>query len=440
MGACSNDDSTCGINLIMNFKLRLVFYICVMIYKFALDYSYIKYVSEIFQYAGFLLDLNLFNYILSSLIVTVFIFLVPYEFEKISDWFLNFFFLLVIMPIACMFGLNKNLSIDVFLLNILVYIIIFFMLKIKQVKVVNFSKVNNGELFFLIFSIFLIFYLISWYFLTGAISNFNLDFSRVYEFREVNSELTNIGIASYINNWVYQIFSLALLGYGFLRKNKIIILFSIVSQVIFFGVSAHKSVLFSIFMIVGLYYYFKITKSLIVIPVFLSLIIMISMIIYWNDSFSIYPSMFVRRFIFVPAQLSYAYFDFFQINPYDFWSRSFLSSIKSTNYPEGVSKTIGYFLGTEASANNGFVSSGYAQAGLFGVVLYAFLTGYLLKNIDYLANSNNYPLWFSLIVIVNPLKNLILSSDLFTVLLTHGLLISILILFLLNNVKRNKVP
>lgn len=424
----------------MNFKLGLVFYICVMIYKFALDYSYINYVSEVFQYAGFLLDFSIFNYVLSTIIVTLFVFLVPYNFNKISDWFLNFFFLLVLMPIACMYGLNKNLSISVFLLNILVFLILYIILKIKQIKVLNFSKVKNGESLFLFLSVFVIFYLISWYILTGAISNFNLDFSKVYEFREINSELTNIGVASYVNNWVYQIFSLALLGYGFLKKNKFIIIFSIVSQIIFFGVSAHKSVLFSIFMIAGLYFYFKISKSLIVIPIFLSLLIMISMTIYLNDNFSIYPSMFIRRFIFVPAQLSYAYFDFFQINPYDFWSRSFLSSINSTHYPDGVSKTIGYFLGTEASANNGFVSSGYAQAGLFGVILYASLTGYILKNIDYLAKANSYPLWFSLILIVNPLKNLILSSDLFTVLLTHGLLISILLLFLLNNIDRNKVP
>ena len=90
-------------------------------------------------------------------------------------------------------------------------------------------------------------------------------------------------------------------------------------------------------------------------------------------------------------------------------------------------------MGGGASANNGFVSSGYAQAGMFGVFLYTVIIGWLLKCIDFLSTKSRYPLWFSLILVVNPLKTLMLSSDLFTTLLTHGLLISIMLLMLFNN-------
>ena len=413
-------------------RLKFFSFFAVVLYKAALDFSYTIYVSKVFEYAGFLLDFNVYNYILSNLILIVIFFFVPTQFDKISDWFLNFFYLIILVPIGSMYGLNQELSLSVFIMNISVFIIIYLMLRVKQVKVPRLKYISRGEGIFLSSSIMMIFYLIFWYFITGAISNFNLDLSKVYDFREINSELTNIGFAVYVNNWVYQIFSLALLGYGFLRKNYIIIVFSLISQIIFFGVSAHKSVLFSIFMIIGLYYFFRFTKNLIVVPIFFTILIVISLYISFSDMRSIYPSIFIRRLFFVPAQLSYAYYDFFQNNPHDFWAQSIMSVFFETNYPEGVSKTIGNYLGGGASANNGFVSSGYAQAGLFGVILYTLITGWILKNIDYLSNSNGYPLWFSLILVVNPLKNLILASDLFTTLLTHGLLISILLLILFN--------
>lgn len=437
MGTCPYDASFSGTNIIMNFKSNLTFYITILIYKAFLDFSYVNYITEVFFYSGYVLDYRLSNYIISWILVIAMMFIVPYSFSRISDWFLNFYYLLVIIPIACMYGLDRNLPITVILINLLGFAIIYLILNIKQFKAIKTEKINGGESFFLYLCVFMTFYLLFWYVGTGAISNFNLDLAKVYEYRELNSDLTNIGVASYVNNWVYQVFSLALLGYGFLKKNYIIISFSMISQFIFFGVSGHKSVLFSIFMIAGLYYYFKISNSLIIVPVFLSILILVCLVIFYNDNYSIYPSIFIRRFIFVPAQLSYAYIDFFQNNPPDLWARSFLSSLNETNYPDGVSKTIGNYLGSEASANNGFISSGYAQGKIFGVILYSTITGWLLKYIDHLASSNSFPLWFSLLMIVNPLKNLLLSSDLFTVLLTHGLLVSILLLILLNNPERD---
>lgn len=407
-------------------------FITIILYKIMLDISYITYVSEVFEYSGFFLDFNIYNYIFSNVILISILFLVPTQFEKISDWFLNLFYLIILIPLGSMYGLNQKLDILVFLINVFVYIIIYLMLRIKQVKVPKIKYISKGEGIFLSLSLVMIFYLIFWYVITGAISNFNLDLSKVYDFREINAELTNIGFAAYVNNWVYQIFSLSLLGYGFLKKNNSIIIFSLISQVVFFGVSAHKAVLFSIFMIVGLYYFFKLTKNLIVIPIFFVLLISVSLYIANDDSHSIYPSMFIRRLFFVPAQLSYAYFDFFQQNPYDLWAKSVMSLFYNTNYPEGIPKTIGNFLGDGASANNGFVSSGYAQAGIFGVLLYTIITAWILKIIDYLSATNSYPLWFSLILVVNPLKNLMVSSDLFTTLLTHGLLISMVLLVLFN--------
>lgn len=416
-----------------NLKHKILFFFVVLFYKLSLDYAYIVYVTKVFGYAGFELNITLKNFITSNLLILIILNFVPYEFKKISDWFLNFFYIIALVPLSVLYGLNSKLELKVILINIFTYFVIYLVINIKQFKVLKVKKLSRGEPIFVSLSLIMVLYLIIWYVITGALGSFNLDFSKVYEFREKNAELTNVGIAAYVNNWVYQIFSLAFLGYGYLKKNKNIVIFSVLSQIIFFGVSAHKSVLFSIFMIGGLYYYFKITKHLTIIPVLFLLLIWISLYIAHQDMISIYPSMFIRRFFLVPAQLSFAYYDFFQNNPFDYWAKSILSGFNITHYSESIPQTIGNYVGTGSSANNGFVSSGYSQAGLFGVLLYAFITGITLKFIDYLSLTNNYPLWFSLIIVVNPLKNLIVASDLFTTLLTHGLIISIFLLWLLNS-------
>lgn len=414
---------------------KLVLIISIMCYKLSLDIVYVNFICEFFLYEGYNLNLNLLNYSISSLMILLFGLLVPSFLNKISDWFLLTFYILVLVPILTMYGLDQNLSIFPVIMHLLTYLIIYFILRIRNIKVLKVNNISNGKNLFIFINFFMILYLLMWYIYTGAIKNINFDLAKVYDFRELNSGLTNIGFASYLNNWVYKLSSLVLMGYGFLRKNIFIIIFSIITQLIFFSVSTHKSVLFSGFMIFGIYMYLKKTKKMIYIPAFLgSIIIIIFILSTYQEEYILYSSIFIRRFLFVPAKLAYDYYEFFQDNTFSWWSTSIFSTFIDTPYVLGIDRAIGAYLGTpDAYMNNGFVSSGYAQAGILGVLIYAITIGWILKFINHLTVNTVYPLWFSLIIVSNPLINLILSSDLFAVLLTHGLILSILFLVLLNN-------
>ena len=90
---------------------------------------------------------------------------------------------------------------------------------------------------------------------------------------------------------------------------------------------------------------------------------------------------------------------------------------------------IGQFRGTDASANNGYVSSGYAHAGIMGVFLYSLILGVIMSLLNSMTRNSDH-LWFYLALVIVPIRAVVISSDLFTSLLTHGLLISILLIFL----------
>ncbi|MDY0841960.1 hypothetical protein [Acinetobacter radioresistens] len=409
---------------------RLCYLIFAILLKIILDYSYVNYVVEVFAYDGFELNFDIKRYFLISLILIAISILTPKIINKISDYFFNIFLFLVIYPLGVMTSLNSYLSLEPFFVNIVVFSTLMLFMKLKfSNKKINVPYVKNGRHIYLYLSWFMIVYLIVLYVITGAISNFNLDLSKVYDFRDVNAELTNVGITAYLNSWVYQVFSIALMAYALLKKNYILFFVLILTQVFFFGIAAHKSILFSPLMVVGVYFYLSKTKALSTVPIMLFLVVLVGVMLFYLDNKSLLSSVLIRRIFFVPANLSFAFFDFFSNHQFNYWSDSILSSFQSKKYYNSIPQEVGNYLGTNARANNGLVSSGYAQAGYLGIFIYSTILFFILKLIDGLAEKN-IPIWFYLVLVITPIRNLMLSSDLFTVLLTHGFIVAIIMLIL----------
>ena len=104
------------------------------------------------------------------------------------------------------------------------------------------------------------------------------------------------------------------------------------------------------------------------------------------------------------------------------------------DYPYDVNPAalIGRYMGTDSHANNSFLATGYMHAGLAGIVLYGVVVGLLFRVIDSLAN-NGLPPWVAVAAIIVPSQSLLVGADLPTAILTHGIGISIVILFLLRS-------
>lgn len=410
----------------MNSKTKFI--ISIIVFRLLLDLSYFLIISKSFGYMGFNISFLIVQYALSWIIYIGVANIIPNKLEKISDYFFATALLSVLAPLSCIYGFDTELSIYPLTMLILALSIIWI---ITENNYFNFSKfriVKFGKSIAVITSFLFVVSLVCWYYMSGVV--FNLDFSKVYDYRSENAKLSTFGFLAYTNIWTFKIFNVFLMCLALKRRRFIVFSLLFVVQIYFFAASAHKSVLFYPFLVVGIWLYFRKTNSLSVLPVMFSVVILCSILTFYIFDDMFLSSFFSRRVFFIPAKLAYDYYDFFSINPKIFWSNSLLSTYIEYPYDVSMSKVIGRHLGKpDMAANNGFVSSGYAHAGIYGVIIYSIIIGIILRFVDEMAKGY-MPIWFTVSLTVIPLRNLLISSDLLTTLLTHGFLVAILLLYL----------
>ena len=413
----------------------LMFFIASVFFRTMLDISYMFFVSRVYGYKGFAYDPLAGSYLFSWFFFFWAMTFISPRLERISDFFFAMALLLVIAPLTSLYGLSGRGAFPV-LITIGSINIMYLLTRPGLFKVPVFPVIIGGRKFAALISVAMVLYLVTWYFGSGAVRFFNLDFSRVYESRTASAELANIGVLAYLNNWVYKIFSMFLLAWLLYKRNFMLALLVVGAQVFFYGVSAHKSVLFLPAMILGVWFYFRRTNRLDSMPVLLSMVVSTALFLYLAFDQTMPASMFIRRVFYTPALLTYDYFSFFSENAHVFWSNSILAGLQNYPYDKAVPYMIGEYNGSGSHANIGFIANGYAHAGLPGVLVYSIIFALILRFID--VTGRYMPAWFGLALTIIPLRVALLSSDLFTVMSTHGMLIALLLLIFVRNPLQNK--
>lgn len=412
---------------------RLVFVFSCLLFRVMLDLAYALFVSKVFYYEGYHFEPSASNYLLSWLVYGFCAILVRHVLYVISDYFMVTFLLAVMAPMSSMIGLG-NYELSPFFVTTGVFL--FFKLvqyggPLSQLMPPpKLPQLARGRKVSLYIAFAAVVFLVSWYFASGAVMHFNLDFSKVYDYRAKSSELANVGVLAYLNNWVYSVFTIFLIAYSLYKRNFVLFWVLFVVQIFFYGVSNHKSVFFAPVMVFGVWYYFRNYKSLTVMPIGFLFIVGLTLGAYLYLGDVMMASMFIRRVFYVPSMLAFDYFEFFSNNQFVYWSNSILSGFLDYPYEDGVGRVIGEFNGSGAGANNGFISSGYAHAGILGVMIYSVVLSYFLKVVDSAVNNSDIPVWLAVCMMLVPLRSTLISSDLLTTMLTHGLLLSLIMLLL----------
>ena len=407
------------------------FLLLLIIFRIILDFSYINFVIPVYTYEGYKLDIQPINYLLSWCLYIPSFYIVRDKLVKPSDYFFMTALLSVYAPLTSYYALS-GLGVYPVVASLISFYMIFLLINTKLVRVIKFSTYRAGVKFSFLVSLISVFILILWYIVSGAVNYFNLDFTKVYEYRELSSEVATVGFMGYFNGWVYNVFIVYAIAYTLLYKKFYITFILIVIQVFFYGVSAHKAVLFTPIVVLSIWWYFRKYSSLLFMVISFSMILLLSLLIYFYENDTLTGSLFIRRVFFVPARLTYEYFDFFEKYQHIYWSNSVLSWLIDYPYSDRMTKIVSYENGSEASANNGYIASGFAHFGILGILIYSYIIAFFLKNIDYLLKFN-VPIWFILCLIVTPMRSFLISSDLPTGLLTHGFILSFILLILTKN-------
>ncbi len=396
-------------------------------FRLLLELAYKGFVVPVYESSGFWLVENAGKYFESWVLYVGLLLFLPASARRPSDFLISAAFFAFIAPLLVFYGFADASRWAMYCV-LLQYAI---MCVLPVGRPVRLPALKQGPATALWLSIAGIIVATGWMIASGALATFNLNLDAVYNFREDASSTLNVGVLSYIIVWVTTVCGPIVLMLALRDRRRMLALGIVALHVFWFGITSHKAVLFYPALVVFLNFLFKRSRALSLIPIGLSFAVLVSLISYYATDSLFLSGMFVRRVFFVPPQLTFTYYEYFELNPLVYWSNSFLSGFIDYPYDESVPLVIGKYLNQpNAWANSSFFSTGYMHAGLLGVVIYGFLAGALLKALDSLI-SHQVPLWMMLSVVIVPFFILFTSADLTTALLTHGLGFAVFMLYLM---------
>lgn len=278
----------------------------------------------------------------------------------------------------------------------------------------------------------------------GGGRNFNLDLESVYEYRMDAMESMPL-IFNYMYSNVSNVLIPSLICMGMHYRSKLLVYAGLVSGVLMFGMTQHKSVLFISFFIVVMYYIFwrmRDVESFGLLPISLLglCVLEIGFNIYFAESREVgdITSYIVRRTLLVPPMLDVAWIEFFSDNQKYFWSTSKLSLGLTQNPYNSILAP--FLVGVEVfsdpslAANTGVIGSGYSNAGLFGVIIYSTICALVIIYLNNAGSIKGHP--FVAAISVPTVLLAMNTTDMTTAILSHGLLLLLILVGLVPELSR----
>lgn len=407
---------------------RSAFLISAIAFRIALEAGYWVYVSPVHGYVGFPWSPDIIKYIESWMLYGVMVFLAPRRLQKPSDFLVVVLLFGLMTPLLSFYGLTNENRLHLYIVILGYYLVLIF----RNGPSVRFPVLAEGYGIAVGTVVVLAVAVSVWLVLSGGAEYFNLNLLEVYDYRRKVGELINVGLMSYLNIWAYKVVGPTLLVFALWRRAYLLAVLVFMLHVFWFGVSAHRSVLFYPFLVVFVWLVIRRTRALSVVPLALASVVAAAIVTYAIFGYGLPASLFVRRAFYVLADNTFAYYQFFSGHHFVWWSNSITAGLIDYPYRVGPAELIGIWKGSGGHINNSFLSTGYMHAGIAGVCLYGVIAGLVFRLIDSLA-KRGVPNWVALSVLIAPCFSLLLSSDLPTALLTHGVAVGMIILFLLRS-------
>lgn len=410
-------------------------YFGLLIFRLVLDASYQYFLSPVFgsdSPVNFLYAVDIDRYLLSLIVFGLFVTVVRSQSEDMTNVFMLMAAIFVMAPLTSEYGLNAARPAAPVFCAAIALLVVDLVSRVPLPAAIFSRTIPHGRALAVGLSAASVIYLLVWGYLSGAAAYLNFDVRRIYEFRDQVAMLLDVGPLAYLNLWTYKVFTIFLVCMLLQTKRFGWCLVVLACQLYFFGLTSHRIILFLPLLAIGFWLYLGRSNELSPLPYLLSAGILLALGLFLIWGVESLPEMVIRRAFFVPSGLIFQWFDFFDTHAHVYWADKLLASFASGEYVRiNVPRLVGDFLvpGSNSAANAGMVASGYAHAGYWGVMFYALVLGIVLGVLNAVVRSG-VPLWLVAALSIGPLRTAIADSDLFTSLLSHGLGVTVLVLWL----------
>jgi hypothetical protein len=277
-------------------KQDLYNFFFIIFYKIALDAAYYFVISLVWGYARFDLNFNALKFIESFFLLFVIFLLMPKSKEKLSNIMVWILVLVSYIPMLTLFAFMDQPRAYMYGVTGF-WMLVFLLLKFPRISISplkHFQSKTIRNIIFICLTLIVAFLVLKNF---GFSFSFNL--AKVYDIRSQYVEM-KIPLAGYLFGWVARIVN-PLLFIIFFKEKMVICGGIVLSQLLLFSVTGHKSYFFYIPFVLILVWIIKHKNPLILMSVGLIGIILLGMLsFYLVDDFWI-SSLFTRRTLLVPA-------------------------------------------------------------------------------------------------------------------------------------------
>ncbi len=413
--------------------------IVILFLRIVLDFVYVNYVHEYFEYsypAGFFSfagidSIRLLESYLVTLVLGVLLSVSMYRRWRPSGIALVLYFVVVMLPLFSLYGLGNAPTEFIYAAagSFAVLILVTGLFPKVKVRRSGYGILIIGALAVLGMSAYVYGVLL----LSGGLSRLSFDLLSVYEVRAEYVQ-TKAPFIGYFVPWQANVVNMVFLSYALYKRNHWLIGLPIAAQALLFGMTGHKSFMLSPLLVVGVYVVWKWRNALSYIIGGAAILVLACYFLFVVSGDHLAPSIIIRRLFFVPAGNHLIYYDFFSRteNPFVTLSDSILSWFVKYPYDMPVTRVISWaYWGRDFGPNVGYLGDAFANFGFMGMFLFSMILGAFLSIVDSI--SSHLPENLAAAIIAVPAMALV-NSALFTSLLTHGLILAVVLIWLLRSI------
>ncbi len=423
---------------------KRTFFYMVIIFRLLMDYMYENVVATTYGYMGFEYNPNTSTYLVSWILLLIGTGMVrkTYLNEKKSASFevILLLFIMSYIPFTSMVGFGALESSFVICNTAYWFFLFLFTVTLNKQKYIIRKQTGFTRTFFgdvQLKALAVLFGVIVLY-ISGRYTHFRFNFNllNVYELRAEASENALPLWLSYVFSWSRTLNSV-LLAYFLRRKKLAWVAACCVIQLLSFGYDGSKTTLFLLALALGINLLPSfdmasankwLMRGLIIMAIGCALIFAVT------GNF-IPISILIRRVFYLPVRIAKDYFTFFTTHQPDFFRQSFLRYFGLMSpYDKPIPYMIGdlYFNSPDMSANNGLIADAITNLGYAGILVFPLLLAFIFRMLEKSARGLDPRIYITVGIYLSVTMT---NSFLFTILLTHGLLVTILVLY---NMKRDE--
>ena len=409
-------------------RLTLLFTICVLVFRLAQDYNYVGFLSNKYGYMGMYLSYSgetiIYSWILLALSMPL---MIPFtrKMELASSQAIILLYLMRFVPFTSLVG-YRGFSMG--FINAFIIFWIAIIIAIQLVPNLKFKYIHpkTARSWLVVIGVVMSAAVII---VSGVYAHFHMQFSfeGIYDLRMDARNFHMPTLLAYLWTPAGNILPVLLVLCILNKKYKLV---AALTFVIFlnFSINGLKSVIFKLFLCVGLIFVKPKHVYATVIIAFPLLIVLASLS--FDNSFSDFiSSTIVRRVLDIPVVLDNDYYNFFSTERMPVFFNS--QEASKTAFDIGAL----YYDKPDMRVNNGLFSDAFMNMGWPGLFVFALIYAIFFKAGDsILKNVNPAISFFSMLMIINTIG----STTFTTSLLTHGVALLCLSLYFIASSERKR--